>query len=94
MASKTFYVTTAIDYTNSLPHIGHSYQKVLADVLKRWHQSLGYDSLYLTGTDEHGLKIQRSAQAANKEPQDFVDELQRQKDTPSVRIEIKKQERP
>ena len=75
MAAKTFYVTTAIDYTNNLPHIGHSYQKVLADVLKRWHQSLGYDSLYLTGTDEHGLKIQRSAQASNKEPQDFVDDL-------------------
>ncbi len=75
MASKKFYVTTAIDYTNSLPHIGHSYQKVLADVLKRWHQSLGYDSLYLTGTDEHGLKIQRSAQAVEKEPQDFVDDL-------------------
>ncbi len=75
MASKKFYVTTAIDYTNSLPHIGHSYQKVLADVLKRWHASLGYDSLYLTGTDEHGLKILRAAQAANKEPQDFVDDL-------------------
>ncbi len=75
MASKKFYVTTAIDYTNSTPHIGHSYQKVLADVLKRWHQSLGYDSLYLTGTDEHGLKILRAAQAANKEPQDFVDDI-------------------
>ncbi len=75
MASKKFYVTTAIDYTNNLPHIGHSYQKILADVLKRWHKSLGYDSLFLTGTDEHGLKIQRSAQAAGKEPQDFVDDL-------------------
>ncbi|MBI2040586.1 MAG: methionine--tRNA ligase [DPANN group archaeon] len=73
--ARKFYITTAIDYTNSLPHIGHSYQKVLADVLKRWHQSLGYDSLYLTGTDEHGLKIQRAAQAANKEPQDFVDDI-------------------
>ena len=75
MAKKTFYVTTAIDYTNNLPHIGHSYQKVLADVLKRWHKSLGYDSLFLTGTDEHGLKIQRAAQAVGKEPQDFVDDL-------------------
>ena len=75
MAKKKFYVTTAIDYTNGPPHIGHSYQKVLADVLKRWHQSLGYDTLFLTGTDEHGLKILRAAQAANKEPQDFVDDL-------------------
>ncbi|MBU2616456.1 MAG: class I tRNA ligase family protein [Nanoarchaeota archaeon] len=76
MASKKkFYVTTAIDYPNAEPHIGHAYQKVLADVLARWHKQKGEDVWFLTGTDEHGKKVQESAERAGKKPSRFVDEL-------------------
>ncbi|MEM2874240.1 MAG: methionine--tRNA ligase [Candidatus Nanoarchaeia archaeon] len=73
--ANKFYVTTAIDYTNSSPHIGHAYQKIAADVLARWHRSLGEKTYFLTGTDEHGLKILRAAEAAGKSPKEFVDAL-------------------
>jgi len=72
---KKFYVTTAIDYPNAEPHIGHAYQKVLADVLARWHKTLGEDVWFLTGTDEHGKKIQECAEKEGKKPEQFVDEL-------------------
>jgi methionyl-tRNA synthetase len=75
MVKKKFYVTTAIDYPNAEPHIGHAYQKVIADVLFRWHTLLGEDSWFLTGTDEHGKKIEETAQKAGKKPKEFVDEL-------------------
>jgi len=77
-AKQRFYITTAIDYTSGPPHIGHSLQKIAADVLARWHRSLGEDVYFLTGTDEHGLKIQRIAEKAGKKPQEFVDELARE----------------
>jgi len=70
-----FYVTTAIDYVNDKPHIGHAYEKILADVLARYHRLKGDDVFFLTGTDEHGEKIFRSAEKAGKNPQEFVDEL-------------------
>jgi len=72
---KKFYVTTAIDYVNSDPHIGHAYQKIVADVLARWHKQRGEDVFFLTGTDEHGQKIARSAKEKGKTPKKFVDEL-------------------
>jgi len=72
---KTFYVTTAIDYTNAKPHMGHAYEKICADVQARWHRLLGYDVFFLTGTDEHGQKVERAAKAAGKNPKEFVDEL-------------------
>jgi methionyl-tRNA synthetase len=72
---KTFYVTTPIYYPNDVPHIGHAYTTVLADVLARWHKINGYDVFFLTGTDEHGLKLQRSAEKAGKTPKEFVDEM-------------------
>jgi methionyl-tRNA synthetase len=75
MALKKFYVTTAIDYPNAEPHIGHAYQKVIADVLARWHSILGEDVFFLTGTDEHGKKIQEVAEKTGKKPKEFVDEL-------------------
>src|SRR3989338_8337495 len=76
MASKkTFYVTTAIDYPNAEPHIGHAYQKVMADILARWHRLLGEDVFFLTGTDEHGKKIQEAAEKAGKTPKEFVDKI-------------------
>lgn len=73
--TKTFYVTTAIDYVNAEPHIGHAYQKIVADVLARWHRLIGEDVYFLTGTDEHGKKISDSAEKAGKEPREFVDEI-------------------
>jgi methionyl-tRNA synthetase len=74
-SKKKFYVTTAIDYPNSEPHCGHAYQKIIADVLARWHKLLGEDVFFLTGTDEHGKKIQEAAEKAGKKPKEFVDEL-------------------
>ncbi|WP_018466361.1 methionine--tRNA ligase [Calidithermus timidus] len=73
--SKVFYVTTAIDYANATPHIGHVYEKILADFLARWHRLDGYQTYFLTGTDEHGEKIARAAAKAGKSPKEFVDEL-------------------
>jgi methionyl-tRNA synthetase len=67
-----FYVTTPIYYVNDVPHIGHAYTTVSGDVLTRWHRLLGDDVFYLTGTDEHGLKIQRAAEAKGLEPADLV----------------------
>lgn len=72
---KTFYITTAIDYTNSEPHIGHAYQKIVADALARWNKIKGNDVFFLTGTDEHGQKIARSAEELGKTPKEFVDSL-------------------
>jgi methionyl-tRNA synthetase len=72
---KKFYVTTAIDYVNAEPHIGHAYQKIIADALARWHKLKGEKVFYLTGTDEHGKKVQRSAEAAGKSPQKFVKQI-------------------
>ncbi|MFC1727407.1 methionine--tRNA ligase [Patescibacteria group bacterium] len=73
--NKKFYVTTAIDYTNDVVHIGHSYQKILADVLARYHRLIGHQTHYLTGTDEHGQKVEKSAQKAKIEPKKFVDKI-------------------
>ncbi len=72
---KKFYITTAIDYVNAEPHIGHAYQKIIADVLARWHRLKGEEVFFLTGTDEHGKKIQESAEKAGKKPKEFVDEM-------------------
>ncbi len=73
--TKKFYVTTAIDYPSANPHIGHAYQKVVADVLYRWHKLQGEDVWFLTGTDEHGKKIEIVAKEKGKKPKEFVDEL-------------------
>ena len=61
MVKKKFYITTAIDYPNAKPHIGHAYEKIIADVLARWQRLLGFDVFFLTGTDEHGQKIYKTA---------------------------------
>ncbi len=70
-----FFITTAIDYTNGAPHIGHAYEKVLADVLARYHRLKGDDVFFLTGVDQHGQKVQQSAEKAGVEPQAYVDEI-------------------
>ena len=73
--SKRFYITTAIDYVNGSPHLGHAYEKVVADVIARYHRSLGQDTFFLTGLDEHGQKVQQAAVAEGKTPQAYCDDL-------------------
>lgn len=63
MQSNTFYITTAINYTNGSPHVGHAYEAIAADVLARYHRILGDDVFFTTGTDEHGQKVAESAAA-------------------------------
>src|SRR5436190_945898 len=72
---KRFYITTAIDYLNGEPHLGHAYEKVVADVIARAHRSLGDDVFFLTGVDEHGQKVQQAALSAGKSPQSWCDEM-------------------
>lgn len=72
---EPYYITTPIYYTNSNLHIGNTYTSVIADVLKRYKNLQGYDAFLTTGTDEHGQKIMRTAQAAGKTPQEFVDKI-------------------
>ena len=76
MTKKTFYVTTPIYYPNDIPHIGHAYTTIVADVIARWNQKiLGKEVFFLTGTDEHGKKIEETAKKKGKTPKEFVDEL-------------------
>ncbi len=72
---KAFYVTTPIYYVNDAPHIGHAYTTVAADAACRWHRQRGEDVWFLTGTDEHGEKVLRTAQAAGVTPQEWADRL-------------------
>jgi methionyl-tRNA synthetase len=76
--SKKFYITTPIYYVNARPHIGHAYTTIACDVIARRQRMLGSDTYFLTGTDEHGQKIERAAQAAGKTPQEFTDEVSAQ----------------
>ncbi len=73
--SKRFYITTAIDYVNGQPHLGHAYEKVVADVIARSRRSLGQPTFFLTGLDEHGQKVQQVALAEGKDPQTYCDQL-------------------
>ncbi len=72
---KNFYITTAIDYVNGSPHLGHAYEKVLTDVIARFRRLMGDNVHFLTGTDEHGQKVQQSARKRGVEPQQFTDEI-------------------
>jgi methionyl-tRNA synthetase len=72
---KKFYLTTPIYYVNARPHIGHAYSTIVADVLARRHRLLGDDTYFLTGTDEHGQKIERAAAAAGIPPQQYADQV-------------------
>jgi methionyl-tRNA synthetase len=73
--SKRFYITTAIDYVNGQPHLGHAYEKVIADVIARSRRSMGQPVFFLTGLDEHGQKVQQAAIAEKKSPQVYCDAL-------------------
>src|SRR6202140_4893628 len=72
---KSFYIPPPIYYVNAHPHIGHAYTTIACDTIARRHRMLGDDTWFLTGTDEHGQKIERAAQAAHKTPQQFTDEI-------------------
>ena len=74
-AERSFYITTPIFYVNDVPHIGHAYTEVAADVLARWHRQAGDDAWLLTGTDEHGQKILRTAVAHDTTPKAWADRL-------------------
>ncbi len=71
----TYYVTTPIYYVNSKPHIGSAYTTILADTLARYHRLIGDETLFLTGTDEHGVNIMRTAEKLGKHPKEFCDEV-------------------
>jgi methionyl-tRNA synthetase len=72
---KSFYITTAIDYVNGSPHLGHAYEKVLTDVIARFRRMMGDQVHFLTGVDEHGQKVQQSAKKKGIPPQQFADEV-------------------
>ena len=73
--AKNFYITTPIYYPSAKPHMGHAYSSIIADFFARFKRIDGFDVHFLTGTDEHGLKIQRSAEEAGKDPQMFCDQI-------------------
>jgi methionyl-tRNA synthetase len=75
MAQETFYLTTPIYYVNDVPHIGHAYTTIAADVLARYKRLAGYRVFFLTGTDEHGIKIERSAREHGVSPQEWTDTI-------------------
>lgn len=73
MSKQKFYITTAIDYVNGKPHIGHVYEKIASDVIARHYKQRGDDVYFLTGSDEHGIKIQKTAQKNDMTPKEFCD---------------------
>src|ERR1700712_3264837 len=89
--NNKFYITTPIYYVNARPHIGHAYTTIACDTIARRHRMLGDETLFLTGTDEHGQKIERAAQAAGKTPQEFTDtiaaEFQAQWEKLNIRVD-------
>ncbi len=74
MSKGNYYITTAIVYTSGKPHIGNTYEAVLADSVARFKRMLGYDVFYMTGTDEHGQKVQIKAEEKGVTPKEFVDD--------------------
>jgi methionyl-tRNA synthetase len=73
--SDKFYITTPIYYVNARPHLGHAYTTIVCDTIARRQRMMGKDTFLLTGTDEHGVNVERAAQAAGRDPQDYADEI-------------------
>jgi methionyl-tRNA synthetase len=90
--SKCFYITTAIDYVNGAPHLGHAYEKIITDVIARSRRSFGQEVFFLTGTDEHGQKVQQAAQAEGKTPQAYCDDLATQFQALAARLNLSNNE--
>ena len=76
---KTYYITTPIYYPSAKPHMGHAYSSIIADFFARFKRIQGYDVFFLTGTDEHGQKIQRAAEKKGVDPRSFCDEITSQR---------------
>ena len=74
-SKKTFYVTTPIYYVNDVPHIGHTYTTIIADVLSRFQKLLGNEVFFLTGTDEHGQKVEKAATERGLRPIELADQV-------------------
>ena len=72
---EKFYITTPLYYVNDEPHIGHAYTTILADVISRFNRSIGKEVFFLTGTDEHGQKVQEAAEKRGVSPKDHADEF-------------------
>ncbi len=72
---KTAYITTPIYYVNDIPHIGHAYTTIIADVLARYSRMIGLDTMFVTGTDEHGQKIEEAAKSRGRTPKEYADEI-------------------
>ena len=72
---NAFYITTPIYYVNDKPHIGHAYTTIACDIIARYNKLIGNDVYFLTGTDEHGQKVEKAANAASLNPQEFVDKM-------------------
>src|SRR5262245_35851896 len=89
---KTFFITTAIYYTNSSPHVGHAYEMVLADVIARYHRLKGENVFFLTGVDQHGQKVQQSAAKAGVPPAEFVKGITQKWLDLSKKLEVKNDE--
>ncbi|MBI4442375.1 MAG: methionine--tRNA ligase, partial [Acidobacteria bacterium] len=75
---QKFYLTTPLYYVNAAPHLGHAYSTIAADTIRRYRKMRGYDAFLLTGTDEHGQKVERAARAAGVSPQQFTDQVSAQ----------------
>ena len=75
MSDKNFYITTPIYYPSGKPHMGHAYSGIISDIFARFKRLDGYKVMFLTGTDEHGLKMQREAEKKSKKVKEFCDEL-------------------
>ena len=73
--NKNFYITTPIYYPSGTPHMGHAYSSIFADVFARFKRNDNYNVFFLTGTDEHGLKIQKAAEKSNSEPLEYCDKI-------------------
>jgi len=86
--NKKFYITTAIDYANGSPHLGHAYEKVLTDIVARFRRLMGDEVKFVTGLDEHGQKVQMSAQKAGVEPIEICDRLANEFQALCQRLEI------
>src|SRR5699024_8347810 len=86
---ETFYITTPIYYPSGDLHIGHAYSTVAGDAIARYKRMRGYDVRYLTGTDEHGQKIQQAAEDQGKEPQQYLDEIVANIQKPCKKLKIR-----
>ena len=75
MDKKKFYITTAIPYMNAKLHLGQVYEFILVDVMARYKRMMGFDTYFLTGSDEHGQKIYKSAESKGVSPQEYVDQM-------------------